>query len=321
MSDQIHTIAVLTSGGDAPGMNAAIYGIYKAAAARGIRVLGIRHGYAGLLKEDMISLTESDVKDISKTGGTILKTSRCDEFKTAAAQNRAAAICRNYNIQALIVIGGDGSFQGAYQLSQLGTNIIGIPATIDLDVGCSEYTLGFDTAVNSAMESIDKIKASSDAHSCCSVIEVMGRQSGSIALWCSIANLADCVFIPEKTNMQKIISYLSCTGFFGGTIILAEGAGKADQLASFIETHLHLHARPDVLGFLQRGGSPTCTDRVCGSMMGARAVDLIAEGITNQIIVIKDGRMNTLDISAALSCQKAFPKDLYCLSKILGRHF
>ena len=208
MNDTIQTIGILTSGGDAPGMNAAIRAVVRTALGRGLRVRGIRRGYHGLLQEEIIDMTARDVSDIIQRGGTILQTARCKEMRTEEGQQKAAAICKKYGIQGLVVIGGDGSFAGAQKLSNLGINTIGIPGTIDLDIACTEYTIGFDTAVNTAMEAIDKVRDTSTSHERCSVIEVMGRDAGYLALWCGIANGAERILMPEEHDYdeEKIIA-------------------------------------------------------------------------------------------------------------------
>lgn len=319
MSDNRPTIAIMTSGGDAPGMNAAIQGAYCNASELGYRVLGIRDGFTGLLKEDFFQLTDSDVKNIIQTGGTILGTSRCEEFRKEAVQKQAAGICGKHGIQAVIIIGGDGSFQGAQKLSDYGIGVIGIPATIDLDIGCTDYTIGFDTAVNSAMESIDKIRDTARAHSCCSVVEVMGRHAGYIALWCGIASTAKTILVPEKQDMDKFIQHLRDIQFTDGTIVVAEGCGKAEEIAAQIQESLHIHARANVLGFLQRGGSPTCKDRLYGCMMGAYAADLIHNGNLCHVVIVQNGEISHLGIPEALPKTKPFPEYLYYMNQVISK--
>ena len=210
MAKEINTIGVLTSGGDAPGMNAAIRAVVREAIAKGKKVKGIKRGYAGLLQEEIVDMEAKDVSDIIQRGGTILQTARCMEFKTPEGQQKAAEICRKHGIDGIIVIGGDGSFRGAQKLAALGINTIGLPGTIDLDIACTEYTIGFDTAVNTAMEAIDKVRDTSTSHERCSIIEVMGRGAGYIALWCGIANGAEDILLPEKYDYdeQKIVNHI-----------------------------------------------------------------------------------------------------------------
>ena len=278
MNDTIQTIGILTSGGDAPGMNAAIRAVVRTALGRGIRVRGIRRGYHGLLQEEIIDMTARDVSDIIQRGGTILQTARCKEMRTEEGQQKAAAICKKYGIQGLVVIGGDGSFAGAQKLSNLGINTIGIPGTIDLDIACTEYTIGFDTAVNTAMEAIDKVRDTSTSHERCSVIEVMGRDAGYLALWCGIANGAERILMPEEHDYdeEKIIADIIGNRKRGKQhyiIINAEGIGDSMNMAKRIEEATGMETRATILGHMQRGGSPTCKDRVYASIMGAKAVE------------------------------------------------
>ena len=295
MNDTIQTIGILTSGGDAPGMNAAIRAVVRTALGRGIRVRGIRRGYHGLLQEEIIDMTARDVSDIIQRGGTILQTARCKEMRTEEGQQKAAAICKKYGIQGLVVIGGDGSFAGAQKLSNLGINTIGIPGTIDLDIACTEYTIGFDTAVNTAMEAIDKVRDTSTSHERCSVIEVMGRDAGYLALWCGIANGAERILMPEEHDYdeEKIIADIIGNRKRGKQhyiIINAEGIGDSMNMAKRIEEATGMETRATILGHMQRGGSPTCKDRVYASIMGAKAVDLLLEGKTNRVVGYQIGR-------------------------------
>ncbi len=309
MSKNILTIGVLTSGGDAPGMNAAIRAVVRTALARGIRVRGIRRGYQGLLNEDIIDLTARDVSDTIQKGGTVLQTARCSEMRTEEGQQKAAAICKKYGIQGLVVIGGDGSFMGAQKLANLGVNTIGIPGTIDLDITCTDYTIGFDTAVNTAMEAIDKIRDTSTSHQRCSIIEVMGRSAGYIALWCGIANGAEEILLPEMQNyneQETIDSILENQkrGKQHYIIINAEGIGDSVKMAERIEAATGMETRATILGHMQRGGSPTCKDRVYASIMGAKAVDLLLEGKSNRVVAYTEGEYVDYDINEALAMQK-----------------
>lgn len=311
-------IAVLTSGGDAQGMNAAIYGVYGKALERGYEVYGIRNGYAGLLEEDIFRIKQEDVRHIAAKGGTILGTARCDAFREEAVQKEAADICRKNGITDVIVIGGDGSYQGAMCLNRQGIGVIGIPGTIDLDIGCTEYTIGFDTAVNNAVEAIDRISDTSDAHSCFSVVEVMGRRAGFIALWSGIAGSARAIFADQNTSAEKIVAHLRKNHFTSGTIVLAEGAGKAEEMAAIIENELHVHTRANVLAFIQRGGKPTAKDRVYGCMMGAYAVDLISENKTHHLVCIKQDQLCNVDIQEGLCQTKTCPEYLCRLGRTLS---
>ena len=309
IEDRVRTIGVLTSGGDAPGMNAAIRAVVRRALAKGLKVRGIRRGYHGLLKEEIIDLTARDVSDIIQRGGTILQTARCPEFRTEEGQKLGAEMCRKHGIEGIIVIGGDGSFRGAQKLAAQGINTIGIPGTIDLDISCTDYTIGFDTAVNTAMEAIDKIRDTASSHERCSIIEVMGRDAGYIALWCGLANGAEQVLIPEKYDFdeQKIVNNIIANRKRGKRhyiIINAEGIGHSTSLARRIEAATGMETRATILGHMQRGGSPTCKDRVYASTMGAYAVDLLCEGKSNRVVAYKDGRFVDYDVDEALAMQK-----------------
>ena len=309
---RVRTIGVLTSGGDAPGMNAAIRAVTRTALGKGIKVRGIRQGYQGLLEEEIIDLSARDVSDTIQRGGTILQTARCDQMKTEAGQQKAAAICKKYGIDGLVVIGGDGSFRGAEKLANLGVNTIGVPGTIDLDIACTDYTIGFDTAVNTAMEAIDKVRDTSTSHQRCSIIEVMGRDAGFIALWCGIANGAERILMPEEHNYdeKKIIEDIQASkerGKKNYIIINAEGVGDSLNMAKRIEEATGMETRATILGHMQRGGSPTCKDRVYASIMGSMAVDLLAEGKSNRVIGYKHGEYTDFDINEALKMTKEIP--------------
>lgn len=305
---QIRTIGVLTSGGDAPGMNAAIRSVVRTAIGNGIRVCGIRHGYAGLLDGDIIELTPRDVSETIQRGGTFLMSSRCLEMCTIEGQQKAAAICKKYGLDAVVVIGGDGSFKGAQALAKYGVKVVGIPGTIDLDIACTDYTIGFDTAINTAMEAIDKIRDTCSSHERCSIIEVMGRCAGYIALWCGIANGAEVVLIPERDFDEKEIieDIKKCRerGKKHYIIINAEGVGHSMEMAERIEKATGMGTRATILGHMQRGGTPTCKDRFMASIMGAKAVDILLEGKSNRIIAYKNGEFIDFDINEALNMKK-----------------
>ena len=324
MEKRIQTIGVLTSGGDAPGMNAAIRAVVRTALANGVSVKGIRKGYAGLLEEDIFDMDTLSVSDIINRGGTILFTARCKEFHEEEYQLKAVEICKKHGIDGLVVIGGDGSFRGASALSQKGINTIGIPATIDLDIDCTEYTIGFDTAVNTSMEAIDKIRDTSTSHERCSVIEVMGRDAGYIALWCGIANGAEAILTMEKYdgNPQKIIDNIlekRKVGKKHHIIINAEGIGRSHRLAKQIEEATGIETRGTVIGHIQRGGNPTCKDRVYASMMGAKAVELLCEGKSNRVVAYKHGEYIDYDIQEALAMKKTLDPEMYAIAKKLSR--
>ena len=309
MAKEINTIGVLTSGGDAPGMNAAIRAVVREAIAKGKKVKGIKRGYAGLLQEEIIDMEAKDVSDIIQRGGTFLQTARCMEFTTAEGQQRGAEICKKHGIDGLVVIGGDGSFAGAQKLANLGINTIGVPGTIDLDIACTEYTIGFDTAVNTAMEAIDKVRDTSTSHERCSIIEVMGRNAGYLAMWCGIANGAEDVLIPEKYDYdeQKLINNIIASRKAGKKhhiIVNAEGIGHSEAMARRIEAATGIETRATILGHMQRGGNPTCKDRVYASMMGALAVDLLKEGKSCRVVGYRHGEFMDFDINEALAMQK-----------------
>lgn len=323
MAKEVNTIGVLTSGGDAPGMNAAIRAVVRKAIANGKKVKGILKGYQGLLNEEIIDMSPRDVSDIIQRGGTILRTARCEEFKTEEGQTKGAQICEKYGIDGLVVIGGDGSYRGAQMLAAHGINTIGLPGTIDLDIACTDYTIGFDTAVNTAMQAIDKVRDTSSSHERCSIIEVMGRNAGYIALWCGVANGAEDILLPEKYeyNEQEIINNIINNRKKGKThhlIINAEGIGHSTSMARRIEAATGVETRATILGYMQRGGSPTCKDRFYASMMGAYAADLLCSGKSNRVVGYKEGRYIDFDIDEALAMQKNIPEYQYEVSKVLS---
>lgn len=323
MSKQIKTIGVLTSGGDAPGMNAAIRSVVRTALAKGIKVMGIRKGYNGLLNGDVFEMDARSVSDIIQRGGTVLQTARCKEFMTAEGQQRGADMCRVFGIDGLVVIGGDGSFQGAEKLANLGINTIGIPGTIDLDIACTEYTIGFDTAVNTAMDAINKIRDTSTSHQRCSIVEVMGRNAGYIALWCAINSGAEMVLLPEmqKPSDDEIIKTIIENKHKGKKhflIVVAEGVGGSDALAKTIEEVTGIETRATILGHLQRGGTPTAVDRMHASTMGAKAVDLLCEGKAKRVVSYVKGEYVDYDINEALTMKKELDMYMYNLSSTLS---
>lgn len=326
MANEIKTIGVLTSGGDAPGMNAAIRAVVRRGLIKGVKMKGIRKGYDGLLNEEIIDMTARDVSDTIGRGGTILYTARCAEMRTEEGQQRAADICRKHGIDGLVVIGGDGSFAGAQKLANLGINTVGIPGTIDLDIACTEYTIGFDTAVNTAMDAIDKVRDTSTSHERCSIIEVMGRNAGYIALWCGIANGAEDILLPEKYDYdeQKIINNIienRKRGKKHHIVINAEGIGHSSSMAKRIEAATGIETRATILGHMQRGGSPTCKDRVYASIMGAYAVDLLLEGKTKRVVGYRNGEYVDFDINEALSMKKEISAYQYEVAKSLSANY
>ena len=283
--NKIKTIGVLTSGGDAPGMNAAIRAVVRRGLSSGLNVKGIYKGYSGLLNEEIRDMTARDVSDTIERGGTILYTARCAEMRTEEGQQQAAEICRKHGIDGLVVIGGDGSFAGAQKLANLGINTIGLPGTIDLDIACTEYTIGFDTAVNTAMEAIDKVRDTSTSHERCSIIEVMGRNADE-------QKLIDNIVESRKKGKKHHI------------IVNAEGIGHSEAMAKRIEAATGIETRATILGHMQRGGSPTCKDRVYASMMGALAVDLLVAGKRSRVVGYRHGEFVDFDINEALAMQK-----------------
>ncbi|HKM21552.1 MAG TPA: 6-phosphofructokinase [Lachnospiraceae bacterium] len=323
MAKEVNTIGVLTSGGDAPGMNAAIRAVVRKAIANGKKVKGIKKGYQGLLNEEITDMSPRDVSDIIQRGGTILRTARCEEFKTEEGQKKGAEICKKHGIDGLVVIGGDGSYRGAQTLAANGINTIGIPGTIDLDIACTDYTIGFDTAVNTAMQAIDKVRDTSSSHERCSIIEVMGRNAGYIALWCGVANGAEDILLPEKYefNEQDIINNIISNRKKGKThhiIINAEGIGHSTSMARRIEAATGVETRATILGYMQRGGSPTCKDRFYASMMGAYAADLLCQGKSNRVVGYLHGEYVDFDIDEALAMEKDIPAYQYEVSRMLS---
>ena len=320
----IKTIAVLTSGGDAPGMNAAVRAVVRTAVFNGLKVKGIRRGYTGLLENDFIDMDARSTSDIIQYGGTILYTARCAEMMTQEGVDKAAAILKKNKIDGLVVIGGDGSYRGARDLAKAGAVVIGVPATIDLDIACTDYTIGFDTALNTAMECIDRVRDSSASHERCSIIEVMGRKAGHIALWCGIANGAEEILVPEHYDYeeQQIIDRIDRRKKLGKKlhiIINAEGIGDSEGMAKRIEAATGLETRATIIGYIQRGGSPTCRDRVLASAMGAKAVEVLLAGGTNRVICYRGGAFSDMDIEEALAMQKDLDESLWEISRKLCR--
>ncbi len=324
MADKVNTIGIMTSGGDAPGMNAAIRAVVRTAINMGLKVKGIMRGYVGLLEEEIIDMETTSVSDIINRGGTILYTGRSQEFMTEEGQQKGADICRKYGLDAVIVIGGDGSYRGALKLAEHGINVVGIPGTIDLDIACTDYTIGFDTAVNTAMDAIDKVRDTSASHERCSIIEVMGRHAGYLALWCGIANGAEDILLPERYDgdEQEIINHIIENKKIGKRlhiIINAEGIGHSASMARRIQAATGIETRATILGHMQRGGTPSCKDRVYASIMGAKAVQLLVEGKSNRIMAHKYGDFTDFDIKEALAMKKDIPEDQFMISRLLTR--
>lgn len=309
-------IAVLTSGGDAPGMNAAIRSVVRSALHHGIQVMGINEGYKGLLNNDMFEMNYRSVSDCLSKGGTILKTARCRRFATPEGVRQAVEIAKENGIEGLVVIGGDGSFKGARDLSHAGLPTIGIPGTIDNDISCTDYTIGFDTAMNTACECIDKLRDTCSSHNRCSVVEVMGRRAGHIALEVAIANGAEAVILPEKsfdfkTDIVDNIKNCMNKGKSHFVVIIAEGIGNSEKIAAQIEAVTEIETRATVLGHLQRGGSPTVYDRVMASRMGVKAVELLLNDIGNRVVAFKDNKIVDYDITEALEMAKTIDEELF----------
>lgn len=309
-------IAVLTSGGDAPGMNAALRAVVRAGISYGMEVYGVRRGYNGLLNGDMFPMNLRSVSDIIHRGGTFLYTARSPEFNTPEGVKKAADKCREMGIDGVVVIGGDGSFRGARDLTNAGIPCIGIPGTIDNDIACTEYTVGFDTAMNTAMEMVDRLRDTTESHDRCSVVEVMGRRCGDIALQTGIAVGATAILVPEvpydfERDVIQRMKFTQKTGKKHFIIIVAEGVGGVDKLAKDIQEQTGIESRATVLGHVQRGGSPTLRDRVMASRMGYHAVELLDKGIGNRVVAYRESKVVDFDITEALDMKRVFDKDLY----------
>ena len=319
----IKTIGVLTSGGDAPGMNPAIRAIVRAAIFNGFAVKGIRHGYNGLINDDIFDMNLRSVSEIIHRGGTMLYTARSDEFTTLEGQLKAVANCKKHGIDALVVIGGDGSFRGAQAISRHGIKTIGIPGTIDNDIACSDYTIGFDTALNTAMEMIDKLRDTTQSHERCSVVEVMGRHAGYIAVNTGIATGALCVLVPEQPwdidkDVIARIKETQAEGKKNFLIIVAEGAGKALKIAEQIQTKTGLDTRGTVLGHVQRGGSPSMRDRVVAAQMGVHAIELLQAGYYNRVVALKNDAIVDYEIEEALNMKKELDPIMLGVAKVVS---
>jgi len=310
------TIAVLTSGGDAPGMNAAVRAVVRTGISYGMRVMGIRRGYNGLLNGDIFEMNLRSVSDIIHHGGTVLYTARSPEFNTPQGVQKAADNCRNMGVDGVVVVGGDGSFRGARDLTEAGIPCIGVPGTIDNDIASSEYTIGFDTAMNTAVDMVDRLRDTTESHDRCSVVEVMGRRCGDLALQTGIAVGATTILVPEvpfdfEKDIIDRMRFTQKTGKKHFIIVVAEGVGGVDKLAKDIETKTGIETRATVLGHVQRGGSPTLRDRVVGSEMGYHAAKLLYEGQSNRVVVMRGGKIVDLDITEALKMERKFDKGMY----------
>ncbi|MGN1086949.1 MAG: 6-phosphofructokinase [Porcipelethomonas sp.] len=308
-------IGVLTSGGDAPGMNAAVRAVTRAAIRKGMQVYGIRRGYNGLINGDVIEMNERSVSDIIQRGGTMLYTARCPEFRTEEGVEKAKAKCEELGLEGIVVIGGDGSFRGAADLSAKGILCVGLPGTIDNDISCTEYTIGYDTAMNTAMEMVDKLRDTAQSHDRCSVVEVMGRGAGFIAVNTGVACGATYVITSEVPyNLDEVAKKMlesRKTGKQHFIIIVSEGVGHSEEIARTLQEKTGIEARTTILGHVQRGGSPTVRDRVVASQMGYYAVDLLSQGIGNRVVGMQSNKIVDFDIQEALSMKKPFEDDLY----------
>ena len=329
MEKQVKRIGVLTSGGDAPGMNAAVRAVGRTAVSRGIDCVGIRRGWNGLINSDFINMDASSVSHIIDKGGTMLYTARSEEFMQESGRAKALATCKLLGLDGIVAIGGDGTFRGALALSRQAAEaghslqVVGVPATIDNDIGCSHYTIGFDTACNTAIECIDKLRDTMQSHERCSVVEVMGRHAGYLALYVGIAVGATAVLIPEREiNFDRdIVEKIRRARLAGTThymIVVAEGAGSALEIGKRIHEEIGIDPRVTVLGHIQRGGSPSARDRETASRMGYEAVMALAEGRGNRVIATRDGRIIDLDMEEALSTTKTFEMDRYQILEALS---
>ena len=322
MEKKIRRIGVLTSGGDAPGMNAAVRAVARTALTYGIDCIGIRRGWQGLINTDFIPLTRASVGHLLSRGGTILYTARSEEFMTEEGRQKAVATCKMLGLDAVVAIGGDGTFRGALELSRLGVPVVGIPATIDNDVGCTNYTIGFDSACNTAIECIDKIRDTMQSHERCSVVEVMGRNAGFLALYVGTAVGATAVLVPEhvqdfETNVIERIRAARLAGYTHFMVVVAEGAGNAFDVGKKIHEALGISPTITVIGHIQRGGSPTGRDRETATRMGYHAVKAIAEGNTNTIIATQEGSIVEIPIEDALKRTKHLQMDRYQIMEIM----
>jgi 6-phosphofructokinase 1 len=315
-------IGVLTSGGDSPGMNAAIRAVVRKAIFHDLEVYGVYYGYAGLISGQIEKLEIGSVGDIIQRGGTMLYTARCEEFKTLEGQMKGIEQLKKFGIEALVVIGGDGSFQGAKKLTEHGFPCIGVPGTIDNDIPGTDFTIGFDTALNTVIEAIDKIRDTATSHERTYVIEVMGRDAGDLALWSGLADGAETILIPEEDyDMNEVVSRLKrghARGKKHSIIVVAEGVGSGMDIGKMIQEQTNLETRVTVLGHIQRGGSPTAADRVLASRLGAKAVELLLEGQAGKMVGIEKNALVSHDIDEALAKKHAVDQEMYQLSKELS---
>ena len=317
------SIAVLTSGGDAPGMNAAVRAVVRTGLNFGMTVYGVKRGYNGLLTGDLHEMNMRSVSDIMQHGGTALFTARSPEFNTPEGVQKAADMCREKGIDGVVVIGGDGSFRGARDLTGAGILTIGVPGTIDNDIACTDYTIGYDTALNTAMEMIDRIRDTTESHDRCSVVEVMGRRCGDIALNVGVAAGAIATLVPEipfdfEKDVIGRIRMAQTTGKRHYIIVVAEGVGHTQEITERIQKETGIESRATILGHVQRGGSPTLRDRVVASRMGYHAVELLQNGIGNRVVAMKGEEIVDFDITEALDMPRTFDEKLYHASAVLS---
>ncbi|MCI7648942.1 MAG: 6-phosphofructokinase [Oscillospiraceae bacterium] len=313
------SIAVLTSGGDAPGMNPAVRAVVRTACQRGIKVYGVDRGYTGLINGAIHEMNLRSVSDIITRGGTILYSARCPEFKTEEGLQKAVATCKKFGIDGMVIIGGDGSFRGARDLSLRGIPCIGLPGTIDNDISCTDYTIGYDTCLNTIVQMVDRIRDTSESHDRCTVVEVMGRGAGYLALEAGIAVGATSIIVPEveydiERDVIARIREFQKTGKKHFIVIVAEGVGGTAEIAKKIEAETGVESRATILGHVQRGGSPTARDRIMASQMGSRAVDLLTQGIGNRVVGIRDNKIVDFDIFEALKMTKTIDMKDYELA-------
>ena len=322
MKNAVQRIGVLTSGGDAPGMNAAIRSVVRSALYRGMECVGIRRGWNGLINGDIVKMDADSVNHIISSGGTILYTARSEEFMTEEGQKKAVNTCKLLGLEGIVAIGGDGTFRGAHALSKYGISVVGVPATIDNDIACTDYTLGYDTASNTAVEAIDKLRDTMQSHERCSVVEVMGRHAGHLALYVGVASGATCVLVPERPiDFEKdVIEPIRKARLGGRThfmVIVAEGVGSAYDVAKKITEITSLDTRVTVLGHVQRGGAPTARDRVTATYMGYESVRLLAEGKTNRVVCVQGDTYVDYDITEALKMKKGLDEQTYTVMRAL----
>lgn len=316
-------IGVLTSGGDTPGMNACIRSVFKTGTDMDMKVMGIYHGYKGLIEGRVDYLTHKDVENKMHKGGTVLRTARSAEFATEAGVQKAIKVLKAYDIEGLIVIGGDGSFRGARDLEKHGFPVVGIPGTIDNDMGYTDFTIGFDTAVNNVMNEIYKIRDTMRAHDRVGVIEVMGRHCGDIALWAGISGAADLILVPERPmpwdEAAGILAANKVRGKLTSIVMIAEGAGSAEDFCKFVREHTDVEIKATVLGYIQRGGNPSAFDRILAARLGQRAVELLNEGKSGRAVGIRHNKIVSVSLEEAVSMKDAFDDKLYDLNSVMAK--